>query len=375
MKRVVKMRKKILYITSTLKRCGPNNQLFNIVNNLDLNEFETLVVTLSPEPSESFYTKYVDNGIKVESLNLDRYFGRLVVKNKLRQLIKKNKPDVIHTQGYRADTLISSLDTSIPHIATIRNFPQEDYVMTYGRLLGTLMYRKHTRCLKNVTRVAGVSKSVAENLTDKFNLKNVININNGVDTLVYNNNNSKTDMRKLLDLPLDSKVFISTGHLSERKDPEFMIENFLKCNIENSLLLLVGSGELHSDLEERYHNESSIIFVGRTSRVLEYLNSSDYYISCSKSEGLPNSVLEALACGLPCVLSNIEPHRQIIQSAGSNIGEIYRLGSDVDFIQSINKMISHEIEETSKNATNLAINQYSAIRMSKLYQSEYFKMI
>ena len=45
--------------------------------------------------------------------------------------------------------------------------------------------------------------------------------------------------------------------------------------------------------------------------VQEYLGASNYFISASLAEGLPNSVLEAMACGLPCILSNIPPHVEI----------------------------------------------------------------
>jgi glycosyltransferase involved in cell wall biosynthesis len=50
------------------------------------------------------------------------------------------------------------------------------------------------------------------------------------------------------------------------------------------------------------------------------LQASDFYISASQAEGLPNSVIEARACGLPLILSNIEPHKEFLRdNRGSGI--------------------------------------------------------
>lgn len=100
---------KILYIVSTLKRCGPNNQLFNIINNLDETNFFPVVITLSPEPMDSRFDDYVKAGIEVHSLNLSRFSGVFFAKSKVRKLIDELRPDIIHTQGVRGDIIASQI--------------------------------------------------------------------------------------------------------------------------------------------------------------------------------------------------------------------------------------------------------------------------
>src|SRR5690606_9558118 len=102
--------KTILYIVSTLKRSGPTNQLFNIIIYLDRSVFEPVLITLSPEPEDSRWQDYQSLGVQMHSLNLSRLGGLFFAKSNLEKLIKKIQPDLIHTQGIRADFLISKLN-------------------------------------------------------------------------------------------------------------------------------------------------------------------------------------------------------------------------------------------------------------------------
>src|SRR5690554_7749446 len=94
---------RILYIVSTLKRCGPTNQLFNIVSNLDPDRLTAKIVTVSGESRDALKHKFDNNGINVESLALGRIEGLFWAFGKLKRTIEEFRPDVIHTQGIRAD--------------------------------------------------------------------------------------------------------------------------------------------------------------------------------------------------------------------------------------------------------------------------------
>lgn len=55
----------------------------------------------------------------------------------------------------------------------------------------------------------------------------------------------------------------------------------------------------------------SVVFHGFVDNVVPWLQASDLFVSASASEGMPLAVLEALSCGLPALLSDIPPHREI----------------------------------------------------------------
>ncbi|ELA7156572.1 glycosyltransferase [Vibrio parahaemolyticus] len=373
---------KILYVVSTLKRCGPNNQLFNIINNLDKNRFSPHVLTISNEENESFKERFLNAGIQVSSLSSHRVLGLFTIRSRINKFISKISPDVIHTQGYRADRFIqaakSNKELNFKHLCTVRNIPQEDYVMTYGKVLGKVMFKRHIDSLMQVDKVVGVSEVVYSNLHSYCELKNTTCINNGVDIDLYQPALGIKEIQRLryeLDLPQDEKVFISTGHLSLRKDPDFLIEGFIDSKLSNSHLVLVGDGELKEFLAEKYKSFSCVKFVGRSNRISDYLKASDYYVSCSKSEGLPNSVLEAMASGLPCVLSDIEPHTQIVTTSLKDVGCIYGLGSKTDFLKALKQTYETDKLELSKNARDLTLASFSAGYMSNKYQDLYLKLL
>ncbi len=57
---------------------------------------------------------------------------------------------------------------------------------------------------------------------------------------------------------------------------------------------------------------------GFKSNIYDYLKASDYYISASDVEGLANTLLESMTVGLPCVLSDIPSHKEVLSKGKTN---------------------------------------------------------
>ncbi|WP_306331920.1 glycosyltransferase [Vibrio injensis] len=370
--------KKILYIVSTLKRSGPTNQLFNIISNLDPEIFKPILITLSPEPEDSRWLDYEFLGIEMYSLNLSRLEGVFLAKTKLKSLISRLQPDLIHTQGVRADVLSSQLDISRPRIATIRNFPQVDFLMAYGRIMGTWMTWRQVRALKHLNLAIGVSKAVKMNLEKRYYLTNTAIVQNGVDTLTYKPlvEETKSSLRSKLDLPIDSKIWVVSGNLSERKDPFFLIKLWEKLpNINNSnVLIFIGDGPLESDCRNLASRISNIKVLGSVHNVCEYLKAADFYVSSSMAEGLPNAALEAMACGLPVLLSDIEPHKEIY-SMSPDIGCLFELGEEHSFLESFKELVESDYSTHRQAALDLISSELSAVKISQKYQNIYNGLI
>lgn len=365
--------KKILYLVSTLKQCGPTNQLFNIVSNLDRNIFKPMVITLSPEPKNSRWLDFESLNIEMYTLDLSRLSGFFGAKIKLKSLITEIRPVLVHSQGFRADILSSQLDIPL-RVATVRNFPHVDFRMTYGYVLGAWMAWRQTNALKKMDLVVGVSEAVTHNLEKCCHLKKTVTVQNGVDSSIYKPvvSKNKLTLRTKLGLPIDSNLWVVSGHLSERKDPLFLIKIWEKVslNSERNILVFIGGGGLESTCRDLANKMADIKVLGNVNNVSEYLMAADFYVSSSVAEGLPNAALEAMACGLPVLLSDIEPHKEIY-AMSPEVGCLYTLGNECSFLKSFKVLVESDYATHRQAALDLIYSELSSVKMSSKYQGIY----
>lgn len=364
---------RIAFIVSTLKRCGPNSQLRSIIRHLDRSQFEPLVTTLSPEPSDSVKPLFERDGVPVVSLNLSRIEGILFARGRLRRLLKEKQIDLLHTQGIRADSLAAALRDEWPAVCSVRNFPQLDYPMTYGALRGKWMARSHVRALRRVAAPVGVSGAVSRNLSETFGVASRT-ICNGVETALWKPAppEERSTLRKQFGFEDDEMVWVSVGHLSERKDPLAVIRAFRQAALKNAQLLFLGSGPLEADCRRAAEGCAQIGFAGRVDNVAEYLQAADGFVSASRAEGFPNAALEALACGLPCLLSDIPPHRELAERAG----ECIRLFSGSGAAEAVAGFQGLETDADLRGAARATAEEvFSAAAMSAQYQAVYRELL
>ena len=362
---------KVLYVVSTLKRCGPTNQLSYIIKYLDRTKFNPIVLTLSPEPCEGSMKSYFTDelGVDVQTLGLSRIQGGLFARSALQKFVNTNAIDLIHSQGIRADNLSSRINIS--NVATLRNYPYFDYPMTYGRLRGWLMAKAHLNYLKSIDYPVVVSKSVSNMLLSMNNYK-IEYIQNGVDLERFPTS-CKKELRDSLNIPSDANVFISVGHLSSRKDPLTVIKAFQRADIKNSILLFLGDGGLVEKCKSSVLNDSRIKFIGKVSNVTDYLMASDYFVSASLAEGLPNTVLEAMAAKLPCILSDIPPHLEIAELDGIST-LIFKTQNIDDLKEKMRTIIENNYDAMSISSRRIIEEHLNAKSMSERYQEKYLAL-
>ena len=116
----------------------------------------------------------------------------------------------------------------------------------------------------------------------------------------------------------------------------------------------------------------NIIFLGNVNNVQHYLKACDAYVTTSKSEGLPNGVLEAMATGLPVVMSDIDQHQEIY-NVDKRIGFVYKQDDPQSLIHAL-ESIRNNTSQMSEAAYESAHNNFSAQKMGKQYQSIYLQL-
>lgn len=176
-------------------------------------------------------------------------------------------------------------------------------------------------------------------------------------------------------IPTDKLVIVTTGQFIPRKDQRFIIEGVLKTKVKDRFyMILIGDGPCFNELKNIYGPDGRFLFTGNITNVEEYLQASDIYISASKSEGMPNGVLEAMASGLPVVLSDIPQHLEILE-INNNYGQKFKLGDINSFIQVVNSISDKDLKKMSIEARKVAVEYFSAATMSYQYQKLYMKLI
>ncbi|MBN2207885.1 MAG: glycosyltransferase [Candidatus Coatesbacteria bacterium] len=125
-------------------------------------------------------------------------------------------------------------------------------------------------------------------------------------------------VRRELGIGEDERVLISVGRLIPQKSPELLISAFKIVHESHpkTRLLVLGSGELRCDLEAlaaKLALSSSMIFAGFREDVAECLAASDVFVSSSVKEGFSNALLEALASGLPAVVTDVGGNREALR--------------------------------------------------------------
>lgn len=363
----------IMYLCSTLRQCGPTSQLFNIVSNLDKDVFFPTIVTLSPEPNSTLLYRFQAAGINIISLNLSRFSGFFFANRIVNDLIRELCIDVIHSQGIRADHVANAVikkNNDIKWVATLRNIPYLDYPKKRGRIIGGWMAFRHISILRECENLVVVSKAIKSELQGYFH-KSILAIPNGVDTNHYSE--KKTDIN-VIDLPFSSTdtILVYSGVLEERKNVNWMLD--LLAESQGLKLLIVGDGSKRLEIERHPAVVTGKAYlVGSVSDVRPYLVASDAFILLSTAEGLPNSALESLSMGLPLILSDIGPHRDIQNECKDvvHIVDIDDYQSALGFFQSeLNPWLS---KITRKQCSNAAFTCFSASQNSLLYQDVYRK--
>ena len=138
-------------------------------------------------------------------------------------------------------------------------------------------------------------------------------VNNAIDAAQYRYRQAHArEERQALGIAEDAFVVGHVGRFCPVKNHAFLLDVFdqLRQENERAVLLLVGDGELRSSMEEKAKTmglEDYVLFTGVRSDVCDLMQAMDVFVFPSLYEGLPVSLVEAQAAGLPCVISDGVP--------------------------------------------------------------------
>ena len=310
--------------------------------------------------------------IQVKSLERELKTIGLIPMLKLWWLIQHRRYDIVHSHLPMPDAIAGALHSicshKFVHVSTVHNSR-----VTRGRLAS---YLARNRTVVYCSEPARQSQQRLDR--DGFVVPN------GIHIASFCNRNDDFDMtktRKRIDVPPDSLLLIGVGYLGAQKNYECMIKTIavLKEKVSKRDLhyVICGDGSEREKLEHLVSNcgvEDCVHFLGVRTDVVELLWAADVFVSTSISEGHPIAVLEALASGIPCVLSPIEEHVEFVRYIPGCM-----LASQ-NTPEEVAAAILRTVKSLSQCRTDL-INQrmpylsnYSIERCAESYERIYFKL-
>ena len=165
----------------------------------------------------------------------------------------------------------------------------------------------------------------------------------GINSSIFQINDfDRLKYRKKFGINLNNIVLIAIGELNKNKNFDIIIKAISLVRDKNIHLLICGTGkekERLVKLVKKYNLIDNIHFLGFRSDIPQLLLSSDILVQASYREGLPRSIMEAMAVGLPCVVSNIRGNSDLIKD--NKGGFLNRVDSPKEFAKSIFVLINN----------------------------------
>ena len=199
----------------------------------------------------------------------------------------------------------------------------------------------------------------------------VVSVPNPIDTKIYFPKD-KTQVRQKLNLPIDKKIilFATVKASDPRKGIDYLAEaaRLMTQHPNNALFLIAGNrGE---EIEKRLSLPSYSLGFVSSEKMPDIYNGADLFVTPSLQENLPNTIMEAMACGTPCVGFNIGGIPEMI-SHGKN-GYVTTDKSADDLAHGLLWTLYQAASETlSANAREKVLAEYSQQKIADQYKEIY----
>ena len=285
--------------TNKVYRNGVTNVIFNYLKALPLDGMQIDIVSIN-DPEAQYKEEIQRHGgnIYVIPRNASFLYKRWV---SLRNLIQKNKYDVVHIHGNSHTVVLELLAAKSAGccVRIVHSHSSSCTHMLVSKLLTPLFNKLYTHALA-CGNAAGLWM---------FGKRNFKVINNGVDTVKFAFECKNRQVLREENQWTDAKVIGHVGNFVPVKNQQFIVEvfNVLYKKDPSYRLLLIGDGGLRSQTEKQVDDlglQNVVTFTGSINNVNEYLNAMDIILMPSLVEGLPLSLIEQQANGLQCVVSD-----------------------------------------------------------------------
>lgn len=286
-----KKKLRIMFYINVLGGGGAERVICNLANDFSARDYKVYLVASFPIQkeytlSEKIHKFYLEEAER-QTTFVRRNLGRVWM---LRKLCKKVKPDILC--GFMAEpnfrVLAAAFGTRIKTIISVRNDPEQEYAGKVNRYLAKTLFLRADGCVFQ-------TKEAKEWFPEKLQRKSTIIMNQVAEQFFWKCSSEE-----------NKDALVSVGRLSMQKNHRMLIEAFSKVAEEfpEICLKIYGDGALKEELN-RYISERGldrrVILAGSVKDVPSVLSNCKGFILSSDYEGMPNTLLEAMAMGCPSI--------------------------------------------------------------------------
>lgn len=316
---------KVLHIINGLSTGGAELALFRLVANADQSVFDMQVVSLTGGGPVA--DRIRDAGIRVHTLDMHPKLPDPVAVFRLIRLLRKERPHLVQTWLQQSD-LVGGIAAAIagtgPVLWNIRH-----------STMHPVFIKRRTRAVTRLcawlspylpTRIVCCSESSRqEQLKLGYVSRKMVVIPNGVNTETYRpDDRARNELRDALNLPSGALLFGAAGRFHPQKDYPNLLRAAAAIAEAHSNIYFAFCGDditmqnpqlaqwvRKTGFSERFH------FLGRRDDMPRFMSALDVFVSAACfGEGFPNVVSEAMACGVPCVVTDIGDSARIVGETG-----------------------------------------------------------
>ncbi len=322
---------RVVMLSTNLARGGAETQVVQLARGLRRRGWDVGVISMLP-PS-AFTSELASSRISVHSLEMRPGVPDPVGFARLVELLRKLRPHVLHCHMFHANLMgrAARLLCPVPVvISTIHSAVESSRASRATRLRG-IAYRL-TGPLADIT--VGVCRTPGRKLPV---------IPNGIDTTRFHPTVGRTP-RPAGD-PKVAPVWLAVGRLMWKKDYPTMLRAF--AQLQAGRLLIAGEGPQEPELRALAAQlNANVEFLGLRSDVPELMRECDAFLLSSVIEGLPVTLLEAAASGLPCVATAVGGVEDIVLDGRT--GFVVPPGDAATFAKAMSRIANMSPEERGR---------------------------
>ncbi|WP_041595732.1 glycosyltransferase [Halanaerobium hydrogeniformans] len=350
---------------------GAQRVIINLLKALDKSKFKIKLVLLDYDENQA-YLDLIPKEVEIININRRGRYSIIKIKN----IIKKEEPDICFAtlpQVCKAVMIGHKLSGSNSKVI----FRESNY-----RPKNKMFFLNYI-LLKLVYSYSDYNIALTEDL--KKQIKKQYNISDNKITTIYNPLNIELIQKKIKDSSCSFEQnnfnIVSCGRLSKQKNFSMLIKSIKLIreeNINNIVLYILGDGPLKKHLEGliwKYDLTNSVYLLGYKKNPFKYIANADLFILSSLYEGMPNVILESLACGTPILSTNCPTGpKEILEE------DKYGWLVPNDNVEAMSRKIIHlynNPEEINKKQKKLDLRaeRFSINNIVKEYENLFFKVL